>query len=74
MKEKEKFELAGFFSPQSAPQSEAPSANNRALDGKQRKIGLRKWPGHHVHFSASIAGKVCSRLQSLQSFQVGIRG
>ena len=49
MKEKEKFELAGFFSPQSAPQSEALSANNRAMDGKQRKIGLRKWPGHHVH-------------------------
>lgn len=69
MKEKEKFELAGFFSPQSAPQSEAPSANNRALDGKQRKIGLRKWPGHHVNFSASIAGKACSRLQSLQSLQ-----
>ena len=55
--EKEKFKLAGFFSPRSAPQSEALSANNRALDGKQRKIGPRKWPGHHVHCSPSTAGE-----------------
>jgi len=69
MKEKEKFKLAGFFSPRPAPQSEALSANNRALDGKQRKIVPRKWPGHHVYFSAGIAGKACSRLQSLHRYR-----
>ena len=77
MKEKGKFKLVGFFSPRSAPQGEALST---ALDGKQRKIGPRKWPRHHVHCSASIAGAgrlrkdgsiwVVSRLQSLYSLGV----
>ena len=64
MKEKEKFKLAGFFSPRSAPQNEALSANNRALDGKQGGFGLRGWPGHHVHCSASTAGENCNDQES----------
>jgi hypothetical protein len=40
MKEKEKFKLAGFFSPRSAPQSEALSANNRALAVSREKLVL----------------------------------
>jgi len=74
-----KIQARRVFSPRSAPQSEALSANNRALDGKQRKIGHRKWPGHHVCISrlqlpkrSVVASSRSSRSKSLHPGYEGI--